>query len=378
MEGQYSEYINNALDNTHKASGNLRYQHDFGKWGDITISTQGFYYNSRTRYSGTSTSDDRLAVLRFGPGVAYNFTNEKFYGSVGVGFSYDRTKSGDITEESTYPWTDFSAQYSFNNKNSINAEFHYSSQIPALSVRSSAVIQSNPLMSYTGNPNLKPYKCYDFGVSYQWLPNNKFNFSVFGTGFVATNRFTYVYEAWADGILRTVQQPIGKFIEGSYGINGSARLIEGNLQINGQLAHYIAKNEEPFNWTKSHLNWYLQAFYYLNQWHFGLQYQSNMSSAGNFTNGVWENSKNAYTAIVGWGNSSWKFQAQIANPFRWNWRSGSSVMKSRNYDFVQSTYSPNNHCFIYVAATYTFGFGKKIKIGNEASQMAGAGNAILK
>ena len=152
----------------------------------------------------------------------------------------------------------------------------------------------------------------------------------------------------------------------------------GILQINGQLAHYIAKNEEPFNWTKSHLNWYLQAFYYLNQWHFGIQYQSNMSSAGNFINGVWENSKNAYTAIVGWGNSSWNFQAQIANLFRWNWNSGSSVMKRKNYEFVQSTFNTNNHCFIYVSATYTFGFGKKIKVGNEASQMSGAGNAILK
>ncbi|MBO5269011.1 MAG: hypothetical protein J6B13_09675 [Muribaculaceae bacterium] len=378
IEGQSSEYINNASDNTHKASGNLRFQHDFGKWGDITVSTQGFYYNSKTRYSGTSTSNDRLTVLRLGPGVTYNFTNDKFYASAGIGISYDRTKSGDITEESTYPWTDFSAQYSFNNKNSINAEFHYSSQIPALSARSSAVIQSNPLMSYTGNPNLKPYKCYDFGISYQWLPNNKFNFSAFATGFIAANRFAYVYEASADGILRTVQQPMGKFIEGRYGINGTARLLDSDLQINGQLAHYIAKNEEPFSWTKSHLNWYLQAFYYLNQWHFGLQYQSDMSSAGDFTNGVWENSKNAYTAIVGWGNSSWNFQAQIANPFRWNWSSGSSVMKSKNYDFVQHTFSPDNHCFVYVTATYTFGFGKKIKVGNEASQMSGAGSAILK
>ena len=243
---------------------------------------------------------------------------------------------------------------------------------------SSAVIQSNPLMSYTGNPNLKPYKCYDFGVSYQWLPNNKFSFSAFGTGFIACNRFAYVYEASADGILRTVQQPMGKFIEGRYGINGTARLLGGNLQISGQLAHYIAKNEEPFNWTKSHLNWYIQAFYFLNQWHFGIQYQSNMASAGNFTNGVWESSKNAYTAIVGWGNSSWSFQAQIANLFRWNWRSGTTMLKSKNYDSVQTVYNPDNHCFIYVSATYTFGFGKKIKVGNEASQMSGAGSAILK
>ena len=377
-EGQSSEFINNAFDNTHKASGNLRFQHDFGKWGDISVFTQGFYYNSKTKYSGTASSDDRLTLFRIGPGVSYNYTSDKFYGSVGIGFSYDRTKTEDVTENDTHPWIDFSAEYSFSNKNSFNAEFHYSNQIPDLSVRSSTVIQSNPLMRYTGNPNLKPYKCYDFGVSYQWLPNNKFNFAAFATGFIATNRFAYVYEASADGIIRTVQQPMGKFIEGRYGINGTARLLDGNLQINGQLAHYIAKNEQPFNWTKSHLNWYLQAFYYLNQWHFGIQYQSNMSSAGNFINGVWENSKNAYTAIVGWGNSSWNFQAQIANPFRWNWRSGSSVMKSKNYDFVQTAYNPNNHCFIYVSATYTFGFGKKIKVGNEATQMSGAGSAILK
>lgn len=376
-EGPSSEFINNAWDNTHKASGNLRCQHDFGKWGDISVSAQGFYYHSNTRYSGTSASNDRLTVLRLGPGVAYNFTNDKFYGAVGVGFSYDRTRSGDITEESIYPWTDFSAQYSFNNRNSVNAEFHYSCQIPSLSVRSSAVIQSNPLMSYTGNPNLTPYKCYDFGVSYQWLPDNKFSFSVFGTGFVADNRFAYVYEASADGILRTVQQPMGKFIQGRYGVNGTARFLNSNLQISGQLAHYIVKNEEPFNWTKSHLNWYLQAFYYLNQWHFGVQYQSAMASAGNFSNGVWETAKNAYTAIVGWGNSSWSFQTQIANPFRWNWRNGTSVMKSKNYDFVQISHNPNSHCFIYLSATYTFGFGKKIKVGNEASQLSGAGNAIL-
>ncbi len=46
--------------------------------------------------------------------------------------------------------------------------------------------------------------------------------------------------------------------------------------------------------------------------------------------------------------------------------------EKQNYDFVQTAYNPNNHCFIYVSATYTFGFGKKIKVGNEATQMSGA------
>lgn len=378
MEAASHEYLNYASDNSHKASANLRFQHDFGKWGYLTVSAQGIYTNSRTQYSGTASAIEKLTTLRVGPGISYSFSTDKFYGMVGVGFTYDRSKLGDVTEKNTQPWADLSLQYAFNNKNSINAAFHHMNALPALSYRSSAIIHSNPLMSYTGNPNLTPYKCYDFGVSYQWLPNNKFSFSIFGTGFIATNRFAYIYEASASGILRTVQQPLGNFFQGSYGVNGTARLLNGNLQISGQLAHLIAKSGEPYDWTKSHLNWSLQAFYYLNQWHFGVQYQSDMSSADGFVKGTWVSNKNAYTAIVGWGNQSWSFQAQVANPFRWNWHSGTTVLNSKNYDFVQSTFNPNNHCFIYVSATYTFGFGKKIKVGNEASQMSGAGNAILK
>ncbi len=378
LEAPAQEYLNSASDNSHKASADLRFQHDFGKWGDLTVSAQGIYTSSRTQYSGTTSTTERLSTMRLGPGISYSFSTQKFYGMVGVGFTYDRSNLGETTEKKTSPWADLSLQYAFNNKNSINAEFHHMSALPSLSYRSSAVIQSNPLMRYTGNPNLTPYKSYDFSASYQWLPNNKFSFSVFGWFFVTTNRFAYVYEASPEGILRTVRQPMGNFTQGSYGVNGTARLLKGNLQISGQLSHLIAKSGEPYDWTKSHLNWYLQAFYYLNQWHFGVQYQSDMSSADGFVKGTWVSTKNAYTAIVGWGNSSWSLQTQIANPFRWNWRSSTTVLKSKNYDFIQTEYNPNNHCFIYVSATYTFGFGKKIQVGNEASQMTGAGSAILK
>lgn len=378
LEATSQEYINSASDNSHEAMGELRFQHDFGKRGDLTVYAKGIYTNNRTKYTGTATAAERLTTLHIVPGVSYSYSSDKFYGMVGIGFSYVKSKLGEINEKNTNPWADLSLQYAFNNKNSIEAEFHHMSALPELSYRSSAVIQSNPLMSYTGNPNLTPYKCYDLGVSYQWLPNNKFSFSVFGVGYVATNRFAYVYEASADGILRTVQQPMGNFTQCNSGVNATARLLKGNLQISGQLAYLIAKSGEPYDWTKSRLNWYMQAFYYLNQWHFGLQYQSDMSSADGFVKGTWVSSKNAYTAIVGWGNSSWSFQAQMANPFRWNWRSGTTVLKSKNYDFIQTEYTPNNHCYIYVSATYTFGFGKKIQVGNEASQMSGAGSAILK
>lgn len=370
-------FMNRATDNSQKASGSLRLQHDFGKWGDITITLQSIYYHSRTHYTGTANALNKLTLLRLGPGITYNYTSEKLYGTAGVGFTYDGSKSDGESEHNTHPWVDFSLQYAFNDKNSFNAEFHHMTAMPALSYRSPAIVQSNPLMSYTGNPNLKPYKCYDFGISYQWMPNNSLSLSAFGIGFVATNCFAYVYEASPSGILRTVQQPVGRFAQGSYGLRGTARFFGGNLQISGQLAHMIVANGQPFDWTKSHLNWWMQAFYYLNQWQFGVQYQSNMYSADGFIKGTWVGSKNECTAIVGWGNSVWNFQVQLANPFRWNWRYGTTSMTSKHYDYKQSNYNPNAHCFIYLSATYTFGFGKKIKIGNEASQQSGAGSAIL-
>lgn len=377
IETDAPEYINLATDNSHRATGRLTFQHDFGKWGDITVMFQAIYTNNRTYYSGTANTSEKLTTLRIGPGVSYNYTSDKLYGMVGAGFTYDRSSLGDESEKNTQPWVDVALQYAFNDKNSLNAEFHHMNSLPQLSYRSAAVIQSNPLMSYTGNPNLTPYKSYDFGVSYLWLPNNRFRFSVFGTAYVATNRFAYVYEASPTGILRTVQQPLGRFAQGSYGLNGTATFFNGKLQVSGQVAHLIAKSGEPYDWTKSHANWYLQAFYYLDNWHFGLQYQSDMSSADGFVKGTWVNSKNACTAMAGWGNAAWNLQAMLANPFRWNWRTGTTVMTSANYDFTQDTYGINNHCYVYVSATYTFGFGKKIAVGNEVSQQSGAGSAIL-
>lgn len=372
------EILNMASDNSHKATGTLRFKHDFGKWGDLTISLMGIYTNNKTHYEGSSSDIERLATLRIGLGVSYGFSSNKFYGMIGIGLTYDHTKYNDISENETQPWADLSLQYAFNNKSSISAEFHHMSALPSLSYRSSSIIQSNPLMSYTGNPNLTPFRSYDLGISYLWLPNNKFSLSVFGSGYIATNRFAYVYKASSDGILRTIQQPLGNYYQGSYGVNGTLRLLNGNLQISGQLAHIIIKSGEPYDWTKSHLNWYLQSFYYLKQWHFGLQYQSDRASTDGFVKGTWNKCKSAYTAIFGWGNLSWSFQAQLANPFRWNWRQGTSTLNSKSYDFRTTKYSPDYHCYIYVAATYTFGFGKKVNIGDEATQQFGAGDAILK
>lgn len=274
---------------------------------------------------------------------------------------------------------DLSLQYGFNNKNSISLEFHHATWTLASSYRSTAVIQSNPLFSYTGNPDVSPYKRFNASLRYVLMPNNKYNFAAFCNGDLITNRYAYVYQATPEGILRTIQQEgTGNYSSLLYGVQGTARLFNNSLMINGQVAHRIVRNGAPFDWTKNKVLWYLQAFYYVGGWNFGMQYQSPQEYCDGYVNGAWMKDKSAYTAIVGWGNSSWSLQGRLTNPFRWNWHASSSETTSANYDVSTKYYNTSYHCYVLLSATYTFGFGKKIQRGNEATQQMGTSSSILK
>lgn len=97
-----------------------------------------------------------------------------------------------------------------------------------------------------------------------------------------------------------------------------------------------------------------------------------------YVNGAWFKDRSAYTAVAGWGNSSWSVQARLTNPFRWNWRASKSETTSPSYDVSTTYFNTSYHCNVLLSATYTFGFGKKIQHGNEASQQMGTSSSILK
>lgn len=374
-----SSFANGATDDSHRATASLRFVHDFGKWGNITAICNGYYQANRTRYYGTSDASDRLDTYRIGPGLMYNYRNDKLNGLIGCGFNYDHSVLGGMAEHSTQPWMDASIQYAFDSRNSVSADFHHNTWTLASSYRSSAVVQSNPLFSYTGNPDVNPYKSYDISLRYVWMPDSRWNVSVFGNSTIIDDRYAYVYEASADGILRTIRQEgMGGYSHWLYGVNGTVRLLGNILVINGQVAHRIVDNGTPFGWKRQRVLWYLQAFCYVGRWNFGLQYQSPQEYCDGYVSGEWMKEKSAYTAIVGWGNSSWNLQGRITNPFRWNWRAGSSEILNPAYDVTKTFYNTGSHCFILISATYTFGFGKKIQRGNEASQQMGTSSSILR
>lgn len=377
-EENAGEYYNAAKDDSHQFRGELTYAHSFGKWGNLDVMLQTLIITNRTNYSGTANTSGNAHTYSVGPGVQYSLTTGKVYGMVGLGFHWDRQEYLDYKDNSTAPWIDFSLQYSPDDHHSVRGEFRYMKSIPSSSYRSSAIIQSNPLMSYTGNPNLVSYGSYDAGVNYSFIPDNNFSLSAFAFTWIADNRYVYDYEPTATGILRTIKQPGGGYAQCNYGAYATLRLFDRKLHLTAQVNATSVHNGEPYNLNKTHLVYAFQANYYLDNWTFSGIYYAPQGYSDGCMVGTWMKTKSFYLLQAGWSNSSWNLQLKFANFPRWHWRSDESMMHSRYYDKIEQTYSLNDHALARLTVTYTFGFGKKVQRGDEASQQSGVDSGILK
>lgn len=371
--------VNGANDNSHAMNASLRFVHSFGRGGTLTVLAQASYTSNRTSYSGTSTAYDHTRTYRIYPGVNYSISTKHVYAMGGIGLIYDKATADDRKESSTAPWADLSVQYSPNGRHSLAVEAHYFINNVTGSLRSTAVIQSNPLLSYTGNPGLKPYKSYSTNISYTWLPSNTFNMTAFGNAWSVGDRYAYLYSPDGHGgIIRTISQPCGSYTQGMYGLYASLRLLRNSLQIFGQVAQRAVHNGMPYNFNKVSTGFSIQAMYYLDNWNFGGYYALEGAYTDGCMVGTMVHTKSNYAVWAGWANSSVNVKCLIANPARLHWHESTSVMRSEWYDSHTDTYSPNSHCFIQLSATYTFGFGKKVEQNGEASQQTGTSSGILR
>ncbi|MDE6022100.1 MAG: TonB-dependent receptor family protein [Muribaculaceae bacterium] len=369
---------NGANDNSNIGRIDARLNHDFGKWGTMILNFQGLLYKTSTSYSGSSDVSDGTTTTRLGPGVTYSFKTDKLYGTAGAGLLWDRSSYGDVVEMSGVPWADLSFQYTFNKKNTVSTEFHFMKSVPSSSYRSESVIKSNPLMSYTGNPALRPYSSFDIGANYSFIPTKKYSASIFGNAWMVKDRYFFDYEASPKGILRTIKQPGGVYTDLHYGIFGSAKYLDGNLRLSATLRHDVVHNGAPYNWTKSSITYTLYAAYYVGNFHFTVNYTSPQEITDDCMDGAWIKSKDQFSLVAGWGNGSWNVQLYAKDIFRWNWEYGTTVMDSEFYSFKRTDINCNRHAYVDLSVTYTFGFGKKVNRGDEAYRQDGPGSGILK
>lgn len=377
-EADTGTILNGASDDAHQAGSDISFVHSFEKYGTLTALCQGSLLQNRTNYSGSATTSDKAYTYRIGPGISYSYSNSKFYGILGAGLYWDRSKYGKIEENSAAPWVNLSLQYAFNRQNSLSLYFNYGKSIPSSSYRSSAVVQLYPLMSYTGNPSLVPYNSFRIDGTYTLIPSNIYSLSAFGSVWIVKDRYVFDYEANPTGILRTIKQPMGQYWQWQSGLQGSIKLIDDKLQLG--VYGYVEQtyNGAPYNWTKSQLIASATAYYYLDKFNLGVSYNTPNGYTEDCIVGTWMKRRDSYTFEIGWSNKGLNLRFFTRNFLRYHSYQTKGVLNSQYYDSVRYLFSGSDSGFFQISATYTFGYGKKVSSGNEAYKATGASSGILK
>ena len=370
---------NGAKDNTHKGNIVLNYSQSFCKKHSFTVLIRGLYEHNRTNYSGSVTALDNSST-KFGQvGASYRFSDKKISASLGFGWNWLATRLDDNKAISNYPYIDASFSLTPNKKNSFGTGFHYSVWPPSSNYKSENIIQVSPFLWHTGNPLLKSHRSYDVGINYTFIPSDKFSMTVFANSWFVGNRAAFVYEATSQGIIRTIQQPIGTFSHYNYGINASSIFFDGKLHLSGQLSQLYVHNGLPYNINHSCINYYVQVLYYRGNFNFAISYNSeNATDNYNSMSGIWTKNKDVFILQAGWSNSTWNIRLRAQNLQRWNWRSSYDTMQSNHYSVNKCVSNASAHAFVQLSIAYTFGFGKKVKQGNDISRQSGASSGILK
>lgn len=376
-EEGFSPIINNAYDNTNVLSGRLSFSRKFGKINSVNAFINSSYEYNRTGYSGSTNAFDKTKSSQLSAGVSYSLNTDKFYADLSFGWSWDRLRINEELNNESSPSASLSVQYLINDRHKLGASADYHTWAPAPSYKSENIIIANHLLSYTGNPTLVPTKTTNIGLDYSWNATKNFSLAAYASIWMVNNRYVYNYEPVGGGILRTICQPLGNYAIGLIGVSASWSLLDGNLRLRGGVNQRYAHNGAPYDYTRWPVDFNLSATYYLKNFYFNGYYSSAERYSDGFMVGGWMEYKDRYGVSAGWANQKWNLRVRADNFARWSYDNNRIWFTSRYYDKSSATTSCEGHAMFSVTATFTFGYGKKVKSNDEPRGNARGSSAIL-
>ena len=333
---------------------------------------------NRLQYTGNASYSDRFSNPFVSGQLCYQSQIQKFSLYADAGVLWERTSINTIKNDDVYPYVHFNIRYTPNNKNAFSAYFQFANNTPGIDQKASDLLRDNEVMYITGNPSLDNSRHITFNINYTWLPSNVFNMSAYGRYFELFDRFITAYEPFdnARALLRTYIND-GNYVQSEIGIAAILNLFNKSLQL------YVSPNQKFYRSTgvfdKSFYPFQItaQATYYLKQWYFQAYYQSHqkMMFTGSPTT---YRSRDFYSLSAGWSNSDWNISLTAYNIFNSNWSTSDRYIQSPLYAEHRTTYGTNSHARLNLSVTYTFGYGKKVKRGNEVGEQSGVSSAIMK
>lgn len=329
-------------------------------------------------YSGTSPYDNKFSDMYAGAALGYNFSNDQWNVQADAALQWEKNQINDQSVAEIYPLLNVSAGFSPSQKHSFRTYFHFGANYPGASEKTPNVLQQNELMYYTGNPNIGLSRQVTFNLSYNWIPTSTFSASAFMQYFGEYNLYVPAYQLYQGGkaLLRTFETD-GTYNRTQIGMSFNYRLLDGNLQLAASPSVSLYRMTGLFDISKSPFYCNASATYYLGNFYFQVAYQTrSLTVQGN--RGVVYKDRDFYQVLAGWSRSNWNIRISGMNLFRNDWLCSTNLLSTPLYSETQLVEGNNFHQRLNLAITYTFGYGKKVKRGNEVGEQSGAASAIMK
>lgn len=352
----------------------------FNKYHTLDINILGIYYNDKVKYTGNTVASPEFNQFAYGGIVGYTFAKEHLYGQISAGFAGESNKISGVRTNSFIPLVNFNSQYAFNQKNSISLSALLDIRSVEAAEKTPDVIQENELLYKTGNLHLKNVKVSKVTLDYTWLPNNQFSLSTF-TGW--SREFNHIVPVFTpegpNGMMIRSLENDGYYQNFHLGASLTAKLLNRSLILRATPKMWFEKATGIYADTNNYLAISLNATYYIGKFYVSAYYSPAIKElVSQSLTATSVNRKTHYQLKLGWSNGSWNFTAAAVNIFRRNWIAETSKLSSKWFDQYTTEYGAGSHQFVSLTASYTFGFGKKVRRGDEVQSMETGSSAIMK
>lgn len=327
---------------------------------------------------GNSPSRQKYNVGAYLVGAHYDLNLEKWNVGGEFGWVWESNHISDSRMNNNFPQANAYATFSPTGKHQIEATWRYGKDVPDASQKSPNMLQQDELMWYQGTPTLSDFSYHRAGLSYTWLPDNKWQLSADGYVYKLGNRCVTIYSPTApNGTMLRKYVNDGDYRSGMLGISATAKFFGGKLVSKLRPQYWLRKTTGAYASTRNELTCTAQLTCYFGNFYLWGWYMT-PSRYQEEQSGIVERTPAKYQVEFGWGNKGWNISASAYNFLHTSWESSRQTLSSGPYSFDRREFSTAQHWRVSLSVSYTFGYGKKVQHNNELSGAGTVESAILK
>ena len=329
-------------------------------------------------YFGDSPSHQKYNVGGYLAGAHYDLSLDKWNIGGEFGWVWENNHISDSRMKGNFPQANAYATWSPTDKHQIEASWRYGKDVPDASQKSPNMLRQDELMWYQGTPTLGDYSYHSAGLTYTWLPNNKWQLSADGYIYMLGNRCVTIYNPVApEGTMLRRYVNDGDYHTGMLGISATAKFFGGKLIARLRPQYWLRKTTGAYASTRNEFTCTASLTYYFGNFFIWGWYMSPNHYQEDHS-GIVERTPSRYQLQVGWSAKGWNISIGAYNFLHTSWESSRQTLSSRYYSFDRREFSTAQHCRFTISVSYTIGYGKKIDRSDEVSGSGTAGSAILK